>query len=681
MLQFRCKRLGLAIDLIHQAIGKKGDVPDFHNSLGIALATSGDRKSAIKAFRRAVQLRPTYSEAWSNLSAALEQQGEFDEALTAIEHAIANHDVDAKAHHRRGILLGKLRRWKQAAQAHRNAIELGMPLEQVVEHLVVALERSRQTDEALVWARRFVQIKPAAPAYHCLGRAFLESGRYSEANTYLQRSISLDPACASAHQNLGLSYWRQCRLDYALTSYREAVELAPHDGRAASDLIFAMLHDFNTTHQSMLEQCRRWARHKETHSYPKYRNDRDPARRLRLGYVSGDFRDHTIARVIGPVLRAHDRQQIEVFCYSSVQEPDQTTTRLKGLSDHWREIAFKSEPQIAEIVLSDRIDILVDLTGHMGGNHLGLFALKPAPIQVQLAYAGTTGLTAMDYRITDAYGDPPGTSESYYTERLLYQPTAWVYEPDSICPDVNPPPALQAGFVTFCSPNRTIKITDQAIELWAKILHATPGSKLTVLAEARGEENQYLLQRFSDRGIDEGQLDLVPRLSRPKYMAQFNHVDIVLDTFPYNGDTTTCDAMWMGVPVVTLEGNAFQSRRGAGLLLCMDLQDLIAQSPESYVQSAVELAKDLPRLVQLRSTLRDRLAKSPVTDGLTYTRQLECNYRQIWHKWCKSSDAEEKSITISPAQSDQRNANKAEANAEHSKNGLPHERWTRDRVN
>lgn len=670
VLKFRCKEIDLAIDLFVQAVQKNPSVPDYHNSVGIALAVKGDRQTAVKSFRRAVRLRPDYAEAWNNMAAALEQQGKFHEGLTAIDRAIASRSDYAEAHHRHGVLLGKLGRWKQAADAHRRAIQLNFPWKQGLEPLIDSLERSRQFKEAAEWSQRVAQDNSNAAAYNRMGRLLRDAGKFAEAIAAHERAIELDPTIVSAYQNLASVYWRQSRIDRVLENYRKAAELDP-SSTAGNDLIFAMLHDPATMPQLLLEECQKWASHHEQYSPPAHRNDPNPERRLRVGYVSGDFCGHTIAHNIGPILTAHDRQQVEVYCYSSVRQPDSITARLRDRSDHWCDILSKSDTQIAQLIADDKIDILVDLAGHMGGNHLPLFAMKPAPVQIQIAYAGTTGLKAMDYRVTDAYSDPPGMTESHYTERLLYQPTAWVYEPDAKSPKVGPLPASQAGHVTFCSPNRPIKITNQVIDLWGQILHAVPESKLLVLAEGQGEEIRYLRERFINRGIVENRLELLPRLSRDKYMAQFNCIDIVLDTFPYNGDTTTCDAMWMGVPVITLEGDAFRARRAMGILTCMGLPELIANTPGKYVKIAIDLAKDFPRLIELRTTLRNRLAHSAVTDGFSYTRQLERNYRQVWHEWCKGGDTSPSTTDVTLAQSGQKgdDSEKAET-AKHLKNSL-----------
>lgn len=670
VLEFRCKEIDRAIDLIFQAVQKDPRVPDYHNSLGIAVAVKGDTQTAVKAFRKAVGLRPDYAEAWNNMAAALQEENKFEEALISIDRAISSRNDYAEAHHRRGLLLAKVSRWKQAADAHRRAIELHLPWDQGIEPLIESLERSRQFKEAIDWSRRHVQVTPTAKAYNRLGRVLREAGQFAEAILAHQSAVSIDPTRVFSYQNLAICYWRQSKLDCSIESYRKALELGPDNATVGSDLIFSMLHDPLSTPEMVLKQCKQWARSHEVYSPPTHRSSHNPNRRLRVGYVSGDFRRHTIAHVIGPILKLHDRQQVEIYCYSSVQQPDHTTARLRKDSDHWRDILSKSDSQIAQMITDDKIDILVDLAGHMGGNHLRLFTIKPAPIQVQLAYAGTTGLKAMDYRLTDAYSDPPGMTESHYTERLLYQPTAWVYEPDAKSPDVGPLPASQEGYLTFCSPNRPIKITDQVIELWGQILHAVSESRLLVLAEGQGEETRYLRERFTNRGIDESRLELLPRLSRAKYMAQFNRIDIVLDTFPYNGDTTTCDALWMGVPVITLEGDTFRSRRGMGILTCMGLPELVGKTPPEYVKIAAELAKDLPRLAELRTTLRNRLAHSPVTDGFSYTKQLEHNYRQVWHEWCERVDTS--AIDATPSQAEQRgdNRGKAETRAKHLKNSL-----------
>jgi predicted O-linked N-acetylglucosamine transferase (SPINDLY family) len=353
--------------------------------------------------------------------------------------------------------------------------------------------------------------------------------------------------------------------------------------------------------------------------------------RIRLGYVSADFRRHTRSLFVEPILEHHDRRGFEVYCYSDVVQPDETTARMCGLADVWRETARLSARALADAIRQDEIDILVDLTGHMSGNRLPTFALKPAPVQVAYpGYPNTTGLATIDYLITDADRDPPG-AETLYTEQLVRLPgTSMCYRPPDDAPPVGPPPFRSAGHVTFGCLGKLVKVTRQIAEAWAKILAAVPRSRLLVVAV----EDVSARRLLRDYRIDPDRVDVSPRLSRGEYMALYNQVDVVLDTFPYNGHTTSCDALWMGAPVVTLAGRTRVCRTGLNLLNVVGLPGLITSSPDAYVEAAVHLASDGHRLSELRGRLRGQMRQSPLCDGPGQTRKLEECFRWMWR--CQS---------------------------------------------
>ena len=408
----------------------------------------------------------------------------------------------------------------------------------------------------------------------------------------------------------------------------------PDNAGVHSDFLLALWHDPRQTPRAVFEESRRWAaRHAEPlrRLWRAHDNDRDPERRLRVGYVSPDFRDHAVGRLLRPVLARHGREAFEVFCYSDVERPDAMTARLRPLADVWRDTASIYDEELAEQVRADRIDILVDCCGHFAGNRLLAFALKPAPVQVShFGYCGTTGLSAIDYRITDASSDPPGTTEACHTEALvrLDGGCCWCYEPAEPTPDVGPLPALAVGHVTFGSLNRPAKLNDAVIETWARVLRAVPGSRLLLLSGTASDAG--LSARFARHGVDAARVDDAPRQPRLDYLALHNRIDVGLDPFPFNGDNTLCDALWMGVPSVALAGDAFVSRRGVSHLNNVGLPELAAEDVDGYVWVAAELAADLPRLAALRAGLRGRLSGSALADGRSYVRRLEEAYRRMW---------------------------------------------------
>jgi predicted O-linked N-acetylglucosamine transferase (SPINDLY family) len=357
---------------------------------------------------------------------------------------------------------------------------------------------------------------------------------------------------------------------------------------------------------------------------------------LRIGYVSADFREHPVAWFLEPILAAHDHERFEIVCYAAAAHRDVVTERLQRCADRWRSIAEVSDDRAANLIREDGIDILVDLSGHTGGNLLLVFARKPAPVQASyLGYLGTTGLTAIDYTITDALADAPGLTEAHYEEQLARLPVcAFCYQPGP-APDVAPePPALRSSRVTFGCLNTLAKVSDEVLARWARLLLAVPGSRLG-LPGGPGKRALERVRASPARGgvAPEQTLFLEPAATRFDYLMRYHEIDICLDPFPCNGVTTTCDALWMGVPVVTLAGQACAARQGVRFLSTVGLDDLIAAGPEEYVRVARDLAADAPRLTALRRGLRERMLGSPLMDPPRLTRHLEAAYVGMWERF------------------------------------------------
>ena len=352
--------------------------------------------------------------------------------------------------------------------------------------------------------------------------------------------------------------------------------------------------------------------------------------------MSGHFWDHAVNFFTEPILASHDHQRFEVLCYSNQAKEDETTRRLQTYADHWRRIDTLEDDAVTELVRNDQIDILVDLAGHIAGNRLLVFARKPAPIQVTyIGYQNTTGMTAMDYRLTDDWADPPGTTDAFYTEKLVRLPRCFFcYQPSCDAPPVNCLPAIEKGVVTFGSFNNFAKVTPQVLSAWAAILNAVPGSRLVVLANAARSLGEYLTRTFEGHGISGDRVTLADRRPRGAYLELIRQVDIALDPFPFNGHTTTCDALWQGVPVVTLAGRMYAARFGSSGHVNLGLRELIASTSDEYVEIAARLAGDVERLKELRAGLRDRMIASPLLDFVGFTRNLEAAYRRMWVDGC-----------------------------------------------
>jgi predicted O-linked N-acetylglucosamine transferase (SPINDLY family) len=368
-------------------------------------------------------------------------------------------------------------------------------------------------------------------------------------------------------------------------------------------------------------------------------NSPEPGRRLKVGYVSADFRAHPVARFQEAVLAHHDREAFEVFCYSDVARADAVTARFQSYADHWRDVRSLNDERLAALIRDDEIDVLVDLSGHASGNRLTTFARGPAPVQVTCnGYVNTTGMTTMGYRLTDALHDPPGMTDHLHTERLVRLPGCnWCYRPDDDSPGVSPPPCLSGGGVTFGSLNKLYKATARMANLWAQVLEQVPNSRLVLVANGGDRANPSVRQSLVRSGIPGERLEILDKANtRQEYLERFGKIDITLDTFPFNGITTTCDALWMGVPAVSLSGRTHVSRAGLSILTNLGLSDLVAAHPDEYVQRAVGLARDIERLSDLRNGMRERMERSPLRDERAYARAVEDAYRSTWLDWCRA---------------------------------------------
>ena len=503
----------------------------------------------------------------------------------------------------------------------------------------VRIER-RVFQEATIALRRATELAPSwAPAWLSLADALAALGKLDEAEDHYLHALKLAPELAQIHYEYANLLLRLSRVDEAIAHYRRALALKPGFKGAETNFIYALNFTDAWSPDDVFRAHLAWAqRYTEpitAAAQPHTRITRaDP--RLRVGYVSANFRDHPVTWFFEPVLRHHDTTAFAVYCYSDVRVPDARTERLRRYACVWRDTAKLDDEELVQLVRDDRIDILVDLTGHTQGDRLPAFAQRPAPLQITWnGYVNTTGMSAIDYRITDVYADPPGMTERFHIERLLRMPE--IFEPFEIPVDdvlVAPLPAFARGHVTFGSFNTATKITARMLALWASILHAVANARLLMIAMPEGRTHERIKATFAQHGIDAGRLDLRGRLSHAEFIVAHHEVDIALDTFPFNGCTTTSHALWMGVPVVTLAGRTHVSRVGLSMLTNVGLSRLAATNEEQYVSLATDLARDLPQLEHLRATLRGRMQHSPNMDGARFTRLLEEAYRRIWADHC-----------------------------------------------
>jgi protein O-GlcNAc transferase len=458
---------------------------------------------------------------------------------------------------------------------------------------------------------------------------------------YFTRSIEARPNDAVFHNNLGSMLVQSGRTEEAAELFRKALQIDPSLNAARANLLFIMVLLENARPEEVYAEHVAWAK---IHADPllaqsrAHANPPDPGRRLRIGYVSADFRQHALSYFIEPALELHDRAAFEVYCYHSGRVVDDVTRRLMRHVEHWHDVRDLDDAQAADLIRSEGIDILVDLSGHLRGNRLLVFARRPAPVQITyLAYPNTTGMAAMDYRLTDAVCDPPGETDRYYRETLVRMPRCmWCYQPRADMPAAAALPARGNGRITFASMNGANKVTARMLSVWARILEAVPDSVI-VFTTVPEQGRDRIRNALQGAGIDASRIVLHDYLHTRDFWALYEGIDILLDTFPCNGGTTTCEAIWLGTPVVSRCGEVFQSRAGLSILGSLGLDELIARTDEEYVRIAVDLARDTARLETLRAGLRERMRASPLTDARAYTRDLESAYRNVWRTWCGST--------------------------------------------
>jgi len=636
------KRPREACQALERATALRGDHAETYNELGLARMEDGDQKAAAAAFRSALSLRPGYAEAHNNLALALHWHGEHDEAGASLRRALELEPRSTNIMSNLGMVLRAQGRAAEAAEVYRAALALDRRDPVVLTNLGNALINLSRYEEAVDCFREATAIAPNyADAYYNWGTAYLRTERLHAAAEKFSDALAKDPNLSEAAVGRGSALLDLGRVEEAIDAFRRVVLLRPHDVNAHSHLLFSLLHSPEATQHQLSAEHHAWAqRHaaRFVSGSSGHRNSPEPERRLRVGYVSGDFRQHSVSQFFEPVLVQHDRGGFEIFCYSNLSFVDATTERLRRRADSWRETSSLSDDALADLVRGDGIDILVDLSGHTKYNRLLVFARKPAPVQITwLGYPATTGLGAIDYRISNAIADP-ASAENLTSETLIRLPSGFLcYQPPLEAPQVGALPASSSGYITFGSFNSLAKVNPVVLGLWKGILAAVPGSHLLIKAAAvvDPDTRAYCLEGLVAQGIAPDRLDIVPRTqSLSEHLATYNRVDIALDPFPYNGTTTTCEALWMGVPVVTLAGDCHAGRVGASLLAQVGMQDMVAHTSATYHAAAVTLASDPARLAALRAGMRDRISASPLTDTACFTRKLEQAYRSTWRHWC-----------------------------------------------
>jgi protein O-GlcNAc transferase len=547
----------------------------------------------------------------------------------------------------------------------------------VLNLLSAALLAQGKTKDGIRHLRRSIEIDPSAQAHAQLGSVLAATGDFDGAIASYRAALALDPQFVEASSTLaallkalgrydeaeqccaaglrieprhaGLKYtlaavmFEQARVEEAIATVRESLALQPGNSAAHSALLRMLSYSDTQNPADIFREHQAWAKRHAAAleaAAPPHRNDRDPARRLRVGFVSPYIHKHAVTFFLESVIEHHDRAQLEIFLYADVARPDDYSERLKAHGAHWRSTLDLDHGALASLVREDAIDILVDLSGHTANNRLLAFARKPAPIQVNwLGFPSTTGMASMDFRITDAWCDPPGLTEHLNSEQLARLPGIYMaWRPPDGTPPVAPLPALTNGYVTFGTFHSAFKISPTIAALGARILERVPGSRLRIMAISGAAAERHMRDLFARCGVRANQLEILPRVSFDEYLAAFSRVDVALDTFPYHGATTTCFSLWMGLPVVVLEGTTHASRADVSMLNNVGLPQFIGKTGDEYVDIAARLAADLPQLAELRANLRGMMARSPNADGRACARNLERAFREMWVEWCRKSE-------------------------------------------
>jgi predicted O-linked N-acetylglucosamine transferase (SPINDLY family) len=635
-------RLDEAITCYRQAVLHRRDYAEVFNNLGVALGSQGRHDEALDCFQEAVRLRPDSPELHYNLGDILRQHERVDEAAACYRRALQLRSDYASAHVNLGVILNSQGKLLEATACFQQAILSDPGLADAYSNLGQVLDAQNKSDEALACYHCALELQPDhAGALNSLGVSLTSQGKLDEAEACLRQALAANPDLADVHNNLGNIFNDQGRLDEATECYRRALECRPDFAGAHSNLLVCLNYNPAIDPDALFAEHRRWAeRHARDAAATAYPNTRDPDRPLRVGYFSPDFRRHAVAYFVEPIIAHHDTRNVQVYCYAEVAAPDEVSARFRSVAHAWRPTFGLSDARVVEQVRADGIDILVDLAGHTAHGRLQIFAHKAAPLQVAyVGYPNTTGLTTVDYRLTDAIADPPGEPVRH-TEELVRMPYAFCYAPPAFAPAVSPLPALASGRVTFGSLHNLAKLNGKILDLWCALLRALPQARLLLHRHPlRGGARDYFHKQLTSRGLSPDRFELHTAEGRGAHLGHYAAIDIALDAFPWSGHTTACEALWMGVPVVTLYGDRYAGRMAASVLNNLAMRDWIAQTPEQFIDIACHRAGDMAALAELRATLRARMQAAPLCDGASFTRGLEETYRTLWRRWCADPQA------------------------------------------
>jgi protein O-GlcNAc transferase len=625
-----------ALSFMRKAVNETPDSIPVLSDWAVMLEAEARYQEAVSIYSRALGIRNDIAFLFFRRGRLLGRLGRHAEGLKDLDAAVALPGPLPQFHYERGVLLYNLKRPLEALESYMRAKAEGLDTAALHNNLGVVFKDLNRHGDAIQCFHRAVSIEPTNMHHlNNLGAAALDIGLNSEALDCFQNAVKANPNLQTAQNNIGnLLKDRGCGLK-ALPHYRRSMELAEGNFTASrstkNNYLLCYQYLPEVSPEAVFDEHRKWGLETVKAIRPAFNHSSrkiPSGEKLRVGFVSADFCQHPVGVFMEPLLRELAGGRFEIFAYADYKKPDSVSERMKATVPNWRETGSLTDAALAKAIHEDRIDVLFELTGHTALNRLDMFALKPAPVQATyLGYPSTTGLPTIDFRLTDANADPVGMTEKFHTEKLVrLAECAWSFSPHPGAPEVGPLPASAKGVVTFGCFNNMAKWNEPLYELWLEILRRVPGSRLRLKAKTLLDNlvREELETWFAERGIDRGRLEFSGHSKGiANHLSVYNTVDIALDSYPYHGTTTTCEALWMGCPVVTLEGPSHVSRVGVSLLKTVGLPDCITKTREGYIEKAVALAGDLEALATLRAGMRERLLSSPLMDAPGFARRFE----------------------------------------------------------
>ena len=619
-----------AISQVRKACALEPDSVEFQTNLAILLEQNARYVDALAAYGKAARMNPNVGFVWFRQGKLLNGLKRYAESIPALEKAISLPGQVGDYYYEYGLALHMTKRFQEAIVHYEKALSMGYETAALHCNRGVIYKDLRKGGDSIMAFHKAVTMDPSNVSYlNNLGAAALELGLNSEALECFEQAVEKNPKLPTARNNIGNLLKDRARGMDALPQYRKSMELNPDDRDAPSNYLLCHMYIPDMDPKLVFEEHKKWGISTTKKFPPAFKfKPREAEAKIRVGFLSADLCHHPVAYFMESIFRGYDRERFEFVAYGDQRKSDEFSARFAKQVDLWRETSSYDDRALAKLIHEDRVDILFELAGHTAYNRLGVFALKPAPLQVSyLGYPGSTGLPTMDFRITDAFADPRGTTDHLHVEKLIRVPEcAWCFEPDAAAPEVSPLPALKNGFVTFGCFNNMAKLNPALFETWAEILLRVPGSHLHLKARTLTDDGvrKELMAYFTDRGIEENRLDFFGHTRKIiEHLSHYHSVDIALDSFPYHGTTTTCEAMWMGCPVVTRAGKTHVSRVGVSLLSAVGLQEFITDTREDYIEKAVALAGQKERLEELRTGMRERLRESVLMDEKRFVQGFE----------------------------------------------------------